>query len=833
MRRPLALTALLFILLVRLITWIWPLPVPIPECGDGSRAEYEGEVSGITRYTSPDTGQKVCLLSIRHSKINSSQQNSSQQNSGNEISIMDSNQKNEYQILVYLKEGQLLPEIGSRVRILGKVVWFSAASNPGEFDSREYYQRQGYAFSIKNAELTGKSREYDRLGQLLYRVKSSLGEALDRFLTPREASIVKAMLLGEKKGMDKSVKEIYQMAGISHVLAISGLHISVLGMGTYRILGRLLNAKAAGVISVLFLFLFLCMTGFSPSSMRAGIMFVFGMAARLLGRTYDSPTALAVAAALLLAENPAWIDDSGFQLSFLAAAGAVLVIPRFAAMQDTREWLMQRRLRIGFAGRRYRERTQRSGLDRGKHLGGIQWGKLQGAFWGKQVLEQIRSGFLAGFCISMVTLPVVLSSFYEWNVLSLLINLAVIPLMGILLGGCIVLAAVGCGWMHLEEWILRGDMQAGMMGMGNGAVQLLALPVRAILFVYEKLCTLGGGIRLGETVLPGGMLRTGEPELWQILLFVLGFAALLLAAPRIPRAGGMTAAAILSLVFCLRPGGSVQVTMLDVGQGECIYLETEQGHDYLYDGGSSSRKETGKWQILPFLKQQGVRKLELILVSHWDKDHISGILELMQECGEGKLQIGGLVLSAAGPEDELYRELCGCAQQNGIPIHRMEAGDVIRDGECRFEALYPEGDAAADHATAYKTYAAEGERNNSSLVIRFVREEKGEETFSMLLTGDIEAEGERMMCRKKIEALVLDVPHHGSDSSSSEKFLDAASPRLALISCGRDNSYGHPHAEVLKRLEERGISYRITANSGAVTIRQSGDKITVEPFFSD
>lgn len=527
--------------------------------------------------------------------------------------------------------------------------------------------------------------------------------------------------------------------------------------------------------------------------MRAGIMFALSLAARLLGRTYDTATALAVSAALLLAENPAWIDDTGFQLSFTAALAASIAVPAFSGMDGLKDWLLKRR--SGGNGRGFREPVRQSILLRFR--------------------EGLCSGFRSSFCVSMVTLPLVLSSFYEWNLLSVVVNLAVIPLMGVLLGGCILLAVSGSVLLLLGvEWLTL--------------LAPAALPVRAILFLYESLCRLGsmGGF---------GLFRPGAPQLWQILLFYAGLLLLFLFAKYLPRAGGYAVCSLLCLIFLAGKPAGTQITMLDVGQGDCIYIRSRDGRHYLCDGGSTSKLQTGTWQVIPFLKHQGVNRLELIFISHCDSDHISAVKELLDWAGEGRLRIGGLVLAAAAPEDDMRASLIESAEKNGVSVYRMDAGDEIRRGDALFQAIYPFSEGASSLSS---------DRNASSLVLRFSQlpggQEAGsggtfsEENFSLLLTGDVEAAGEKNMldiCPELIsDCTILKTAHHGSDSSTIQEFLDAVSPRAALISCGRDNSYGHPHPEVLSRFRAAGIPVFITAERGAITIRVQGGRVTVETF---
>ena len=812
MRRPLAAASLLFITTVRLVTLLHPLPVPKPDRADGQQAEYTGTVSDIICYTDTESGEPVRLVYLGNAASSSVPSFQEAVPASRDGGIPSSDPAGSYQIICRLSEHSYLPKIGSLIRCKGEVSHFREATNPGEFDAKKYYNRQGYAFELRDVSVTGAGQDYSSYRQLLWQLKTRMGRALELLLSPEDASVMKAMLLGEKKGMDQEIKSLYQAAGISHVVAISGLHISILGMGVYNLLRRLFGRPGrpgsgqlpACAVSALFLLSFLFMTGFSASSMRAGIMFALSLTARLLGRTYDTATALTVAAALLLTENPAWIDDTGFQLSFTAALAASIAVPAFSRMDPLKDWLLKRD--SGGAVQRYRPRGS------GKQL----------RSFGIRLAETLSSGFRSSFCVSMVTLPLVLSSFYEWNVLSVAVNLVVIPLMGMLLGCCILLASLGGLLLTAgEEWL--------------SLLAPAALPVKGILFLYETLCRLGstGGI---------GLFRPGAPQLRQSLLFYVCLFALFCFAGKLPRIAGYVFCSLLCLIFLAGKPAGVQVTMLDVGQGDCIYIRTQEGEHYLCDGGSTSKLQTGTWQVIPFLKHQGVRRLELIFVSHCDTDHISAIRELLEWAGDGKAKIGGLVLAASGTEDEMRASLVEAAEKNGVPVYRMEAGDQIRRGSALFQAVYPfsENNASGGAST---------DRNASSLVLRFSQlrgsktplsdtdtpgEGHSEEAFSLLLTGDAEAGGEKQILDRCPELIsgctILKTAHHGSDTSTSQAFLDAVSPRAALISCGKDNSYGHPHEEVLSRLKTAGIPVFITAECGAITIRERNGTVTAETF---
>ena len=282
MRRPLAAAALLFVAAVRMITLLRPLPVPEPDREDGQWAVYTGTVSDIVSYTDTQSGNPVRLVYLEDA---ASETGSASQNT---------NFNSSFQIICRLTESSYLPGIGSRIRCEGEVSHFREATNPGEFNAKEYYNRQGIAFELRDAAVTGSSQNDSLYRQALWRLKNHMGNALEALLSPEDASVMKAMLLGDKKGMDREIKSLYQAAGISHVVAISGLHISILGTGVYNLLsalfarlqaarqkfppgkrGRPSSGKVSSgkipacAVSAFFLLSFLFMTGFSASSMRA------------------------------------------------------------------------------------------------------------------------------------------------------------------------------------------------------------------------------------------------------------------------------------------------------------------------------------------------------------------------------------------------------------------------------------------------------------------------------------------------------------------------------------------------------------------------------------
>ena len=342
-----------------------------------------------------------------------------------QMSILISSQKTTSQInemqeifgknasaLCYLQEDEALPRAGSYVRVFGEVSPFLQATNPGEFDAAAYYRRKDCLFALRKTKIAAQTKNYGRLEEFLSQLRYESEVLFRKLLGEKNGATASAMVLGQKKGMDSEVKALYQGAGISHLLAISGLHLSLIGAGLFGLLKkvRLPVALSAG-ISTWILIVYAQLTGMGISTRRALVMFLLFLAAGLLKRTPDLPTSLAVAALLLLVPKPQRILDAGFQLSFSAVIGIAVLIP---VLQDGWEEAapslrVANRVTDGVAG----------------------WNIARAAI--ARICRLLCKNILAGLGITMTMLPFLLIHFYEWSPWSVLLNLAVIPLMGILL----------------------------------------------------------------------------------------------------------------------------------------------------------------------------------------------------------------------------------------------------------------------------------------------------------------------------------------------------------------------------------------------------------------
>ncbi len=670
--------------------------------------------------------------------------------------------------------------IGEIITVSGTLRMYENATNPGQFDLRKYYTLRGIDGYISIPEILERSVSYDVIKEWLYAARYKLAELFQNILPLQNAGIIKAMLLGLKQDMDADVKALYQLNGISHVLCISGLHIAVLGNGLYKLLKRFYLPEFVVMSTCLVLMLFYgLITGMGSSVMRAIVMFSMRIIAGLLHRSYDVLSAACLAALLILAENPLYLYDSGFLLSFAAVIGIVVVAPPF--------------IRV------------------------LPFKKL--------------SSLYTTLFVQLTTLPLCMYFFYEIPIYSVFLNLIVIPLMTPLL------------------YISIGGLALSLVSVPLGTV--LCIPVRLIFVIYQRLCEL-------MDKLPFNSVITGKPEFYQCILFYLFLSFSVYSLPGIMKYQAnhkslkscdknpvrtktllskrhhsktllpqmhlakrfhvqMQLAKLvlvkllpvilvvmgLSVLF-IRVRPCTRVYFLDVGQGDCIALITKTGNCYLIDGGSSSKKNVADNIIIPFLKSKGISKVTACFISHPDMDHVSGVEDLLRD---GKGIAAEKVYMAAYFKSKM---------ESYDKITWLEAGDKIvpyAGSSAYFQVLHPTCDYAADSD------------NDASLVLLY-----REKNVFFVLTGDLEQAGEECVeayAGEFFNALsyvnqevvhVLKIGHHGSKNSSSAAFLALIKPDVAIISCGKNNSYGHPHEETLERLHEEGNVIFTTAECGAIIL---------------
>lgn len=863
--RPLCAVCLIFFLLLCIIIYggkgkaaEWLYPSSLRECAE------EGETLHFTgQVYRKEIRDKYQILFLRDNSIHYQEQ-----------SLKES------RIMLYDKEKMNI-HIGQKIMAEGELSFFDPAFNPGNFDRRAYYERQGIYASVWCEKMEIIAPDISVLSDGLYHFRQNINCVFEKYLSGEDSAALSAMLLGEKAGMDEELKELYQANGIGHVLAISGLHLSFIGIGMYKVLRRTTGSyPIGGIFGILFLMLYILMIGFTVSAVRALVMFLFRVGADMAGRHYDAPTALSVAAVVVLLWRPLSVYDGGFWLSFGAVLAILFVVPvvqedisvhtlrsngQKIRMKMKTKTIAQKDMPIhvscstsvsynglvGVAGSRKGEtqnfpRQNRKGEPQSCPRQNRKYGFLSGylmGVWG-YVRQVILQGLTASVGINLVILPILLYYFFEFPLYSFVLNLFVIPLMSVLL----------------------------FLGMAGSLFALWANPISPALFwvcskilwIYRMSCEL-------TLCLPGARLVIGRPDIRQIVVYYgILFSGMSLRRyvllrnkreeqgsldkflgnvdrdKRMNRYRRMKCAVVFlwaagMVILTTRFGetGKLTTVVLDVGQGDGIFMRGPEGNTYLIDGGSSDVKKVGQYRLEPFLKSQGVGRLDYVLISHGDSDHMNGVEELIERQDIG-VKIGTLVLPVKEAWDEALAGLAEKAKSHAIHVVVIKPGQSIREGELVITCLQPGNmeikseDAESRQEKAVLETGSTGlESGNQASMVLAVQ--YGE--FDMLLTGDVEGEGERQLTKTLEEQYqgceweVLKVAHHGSKNSSAEEFLRRIQPAYAFISAGKENWYGHPHQETVKRLRDVGSRVYSTQENGAIIVGvEAGEVLRMEKY---
>ena len=664
-------------------------------------------------------------------------------------------------------------KIGNIIKVRGKLRQFEEAANKGNFDSRKYYLSLGFYGKIEAGTIEVINSEYSGIRQGLYELRMEIIERLEKLCSDNKGifsiinnknGIIGAIILGDKTDLDSDIKELYSVSGIAHILAISGLHISFIGMVIYRLLRRRFRFLFSAAVSIPVVLSFGIMSGFGISTIRAIIMFILKIIGEVLGRKYDAITAISLAGLVLLVQNPFVVCNSGFQMSFGAIIAIVLILPIVEEILNTDNKIIK-------------------------------------------VLS-------ANFTISLVMNPILAWNYYELPTFSFLLNIVVVPLMSVVIVSSIV--GIFCSCI--------------MFGFGK----VVIFPGCGILELYTFLCNIINKSSVASIVV-------GQPKVTIIIVYYAILLVVLFGLKNIRtkytraekerniikketglvlekkakkerrikgqnvklRLACIVGFLLLNCLIYYIPNPGFYITFINVGQGDGILIHGDNGTKVMVDGGSTSEKQVAKNCIVPYLKAEGIGTIDYSIITHTDKDHISGILEILENNNSNRIRIKNLVMPDINMKDDTYNELIEKAKLKKINVLYIKKGDTLSLGKTKIKCIYPDTTTTASDKNDYCTVLSVKNK-----------------TSKILLTGDISKEIEEKI-KDDIEEnyTVLKVAHHGSNYSSSEKFLKKVNPKYSIISVGKNNSYGHPGNETMERLRKQGgVIYR-TDEKGGITIR--------------
>jgi competence protein ComEC len=692
----------------------------------------------------------------------------------------------------------------------------------GAFDRRAYLATQGVdvVATLRSPELIQRlSAAPPSASTMLARTRHRLREEVERLFEgrPEVAAVLRAMLLGDRSFVDRDEAVDFQKTGVFHVLVVAGLHVGALAFFLYWIGRKLrLSRSATMAFTLTLLFAYVAVIEQRPPVLRAAMMAATVVLGSFFYRKLDVLNSAAIAALVLLVAQPLALRDSSFQLTFLAIG----CIAGLAA-----PWLERNVQLYARALRGWRDVTRdaahepRAAQFRIDLRSSARWLSARLPLRIAAPFENVLAGGI-GFtlrawelmvltlALQIGMLPLMARDFHRITLAGPIVNLAAVPLTGVV---------VPLGFVTLGSALLFPSF-----------ARMLAVPLTFVTSVLVYIVH-------WFARLPKWSYRIPGPHLWVVVaFFVLAF--LLAAIWRVAHpwqrriAFGLSAGLLtFSLVIALFPfspawsAGKLEVSVLDVGQGDSLFVVSPRGQTLLIDGGgafggfagqTSHGIDPGEEAVSPYLWSRGFQKINVVALTHAHQDHLGGLAAILENFRVGQLWIGREVRSPALAKIEQL------ARDRKIPIeHESRANGFAWDNvEGKF--FWPEISSAEPSPAA---------KNDDSLVLRLRYEDR-----AVLLPGDAEKNAEREMLSEnrqdELRAEVLKIAHHGSRNSTTPEFLAAVKPRLAIISVGEDNPYGHPNAELLERLTGAGVRVLRTDRDGAVHILMDSKGVEVRCF---
>lgn len=720
------------------------------------------------------------------------------------------------QVMLYLDTDEY--SIGETLFVFGKMNTFSSATNEGQFDLRKYYESLKIDYCMYTPEVLKNDGRKNYFLVWIEGVKNCLHQVYLEYMEEPYGGVLSAMILGQKSGFSPEIRKLYQSSGISHIVAISGMHLTLVGMTLYRFLRKRRAGYAASfVCSMLVLFVYVQLAGGSVSTFRAFGMLALMMFAGVVGRSYDLLNALGLVVMLLLWENPFLLTNTGFQFSVTAMLGIAIVCRNLVVETDSE---MKRENSDSVPGKKgccvEEDVTKKGFLKRKKMF--VESRAMQKCILSKGRFQGLCNQILSGVGIWLSTLPLVAYCYYEIPTYSIFLNLLVLPFMKWLFGFGIAGGMAGL----LAQSISNVIGQTFALHMVEKVAQILLMPAYGILLLYDKMANL-------FMLLPKSQLVVGCPGILKTVVYylILLFLSHIWFCYRKGFKKRLAGILLMLFLFFAKGKHGFEVDVLDVGQGDGTYICTQTGEHIFIDGGSANVKQVGQNRILPFLKYNGVAKIDYWFLSHADKDHTSGCIELL-ELG---YTIDHLVLAKAVRNDASVQELALVAKEAGAEVIWLSAEDELVFEEDSIICLWPGG---SDDNSG--TNEKGKDSNDQSLVLLYQNHD-----FKGLFTGDISSGVEEQLVEKHKEADADDlrgnatetanfykVAHHGSKYSNSEKLLEYFSPHFATISCSARNRYGHPAPEVISRLNEVKAAVYCTKDCGQIrlTLDKSGECVS-------
>ena len=740
---------------------------------------------------------------------------------------------------------------GARLRVMTVLNRDEDYRNPGVLPFTEYLDRKDFDATgvIKSPLLIERlddARVFLPLAWL-YDWRERLEKQFDQRFSPETAGVLDAVLLGNRYKVSREVADRFRAGGTFHVLVIAGLHISFIAGAIFLLMRRLTRNRVIQFIcAVSFLSAYSIAVGAQTPVMRAALVFTLGIFAPLVWRRANSLNVIAGSAMALLVWRPSDLFDPSFQLTFLSVISIVTIaVPIMTRMQALGSWRPTHetpyppassrwfrvlsealfwsecawKAEIAASNVRYRLFKTRAAA------------KLER--WHLQKLFRFAAAaMIVSASVQVGMLPVLITYFHRVSFASLVLNIFVGAAMAVVAFTAlfaIVVAQVSSSaatpliWLAEKiEWLMVHAVdpfnRLGVASMRLPHYRGWAAAIYVLYFL--ALGSLCFGIARWNPLRPD--MIVGERKRFRLAHTTFA-----------PAAFGLLLSIILWHPFAAaRPDGKLHVDFLDVGQGDCALVTMPDGATLMIDGGGRPNidwtkpdddnepapferdtRSIGEGVVSAYLWSLGLDRVDYILPTHADADHIDGLNDIARN-----FRVRSAIVARTPPDDPEYARFAKTLRDASVPIEKVGAGDVLHFGGVAADVLWP---ASADVNAPY--------RNNDGLVLRI---RYGERTFIFMADVEKETETALLKLSTELHADIVKVAHHGSKTSSIEPFVAAARPSLAIISVGRTSIFGHPNREVVERWRAGGAKVMTTGESGTISVVSDGKNLNVSTFVS-
>lgn len=657
-------------------------------------------------------------------------------------------------ILLKIKDPGYFPYYGDRLSFEGKIVEPNGERNPGDFNYREYLAANdifGLVYLRDSADIAKLPAQKNwRFQRTVHYVKSKLYFAINNLYDTKTRPLVKGLLLGERGEISYELRNAFAKSGVIHALAISGLHIGYISLIFYVLFSLLRFSYQARIIAVLIsIFFYNLLIGFEPPTVRASLMGGLFLLGRLIQKPTNILNIISAAALIILLVNPLELFQVSFQLSFAAVISIIYIYQRL---------------------RKFFEKTA-----------------IFRTFTKSKFGEYAGSLFLVSLAAQLGTLPIVVYYFHRIPVIALVLNLVVIPLVGVV---------IALGFATLFFAFISGSI-AQLYAHTNTAF------LNFLISVIEK----AEKIKYGSFEVPS--INLAVIFIYYVLLWLI-----LNVEKKTYRKALVYSILILVNVGifhgALADNKWLEVTFFDVGQGDAALVTFPDGKRMLIDAGPNLQDfDAGQFFLVPYFKRQGIKRIDAIVLSHADNDHIGGMPTVMRSMKVEKIVDTGLF-----HESRICSVYSHVVDSLNLDYCVAEAGSLIVKSDEYGVFIFHPGDA--------QRKILNDDINNNSVVLKICYGD-----VSFLFTGDVEMEAEELLLHygDLLRADVLKVAHHGSNTSSTLDFLKQVRPEYAVISLGKNNKFNFPSGRVVRRMNQLNIKSLRTDENGAIIFKTDGKRI--------